>query len=144
MILRRSLGALFESGKGPREIYDFISVTTPSVREVVNKGERTPLEFIKLMEKAGAFQKCYQEQNPNADLVKEMLREKAQADWLDALPVKAMRFGLFTGLGKLTDLFAPGSSVAIGAADTFLLEQFAKRWRPHYFVENNLKGFLEN
>ena len=143
MMLQRSLGAHFDSEQSRRQIYDYISVATPSVREVINAGERTTKDFIKLMEKAEAFRNWLKEQNPNADLVKEMLREKTHTDWLDVLPVKAVRFGLFTGGGMLADVFAPGSSIAIGAADTFLLDQFAKRWRPHYFVENNLRGFLE-
>jgi hypothetical protein len=143
MILMRSLGGHLDATQGPRQIYDFISVATPSVREVINKGERAPQEFIKLMEKAESFQKWLTQQNPTADLVREMLREKARTDWLDSLPVKAMRFGLFTGIGMIADAFAPGASVATGAVDTFLLEQLGKKWRPHYFVENDLRGFLE-
>jgi hypothetical protein len=143
MILQRSLGARFDSETAPRQIYDFISVATPSVREVINNGERTPQEFISLMEKAAAFQKWLKEQNPTADLVKEMLREKTRTDWLESLPIKAMRFGLFTGAGMLADVWAPGTSVATGAVDTFVMEQLGKRWRPHYFVENSLRGFLE-
>jgi hypothetical protein len=143
MILQRSLGTRFESEKAKRQIYDFISVAVPSVREVINTGERTPDEFIKLIQKAGAFRKWLDEQNPNADLVREMLREKASSDWLESLPAKAMRFGLFTGLGTIADFFAPGASIAAGATDTFLVEQLGKKWRPHYFVENHLRGFLD-
>ena len=143
MILQRSLGARFDSEKGPRQIYDFISVATPSVREVINNDERTPQEFVSLMEKAVPFQKWLKEQNPTADLVKEMLREKARTDWLESLPVKAMRFGLFTGAGMLSDVWAPGTSVATGAIDAFVVDKVRERWRPHYFVENSLRGFLE-
>jgi hypothetical protein len=126
-----------------RQIYDLISVAVPSVREVINNGERTPEDFVRLMEKAAAFKTWLNKQNPNADLVKEMLREKTRADWLESLPMKAMRFGLFTGVGMAADLFAPGASVATGAVDTFLVERLGKNWRPHYFVENHLRGFLE-
>jgi hypothetical protein len=143
MILQRSLGVRFDSEKAPRQIYDFISVATPSIREVINNGERTPQEFVSLMEKAAPFQKWLKDQNPTADLIKEMLREKAQTDWLESLPIKAMRFGLFTGAGMLADVWAPGTSVATGAIDAFVVDQVRKRWRPHYFVENNLRGFLE-
>jgi hypothetical protein len=143
MILQRSLGVRFDSEKAPRQIYDFISVATPSIREVINDGQRTPREFIDLMEKASTFQKWLKEQNPTADLVKEMLREKARADWLESLPIKAMRFGLFTGAGMLADVLAPGASVVTGAIDAFVVDQVRKRWRPHYFVENSLRGFLE-
>lgn len=143
MILKRSLGLRFDMQTSARQIYDFISVATPSVREVINQGERTPDEFIKLIQKARPFQDWLKQQNPNADLVKEMLREKSRVDWLDSLPVKTMRFGLFTGLGQLADYFAPGSSTLTGAVDSFLVEKLGKQWRPHYFVENHLKSFLE-
>lgn len=143
MILQRSLGSRFDSEKARREIYDYISVATPSVREAINSGERTPNEFVKLLAKAASFQNWMSEQNPNADLIKEMLREKAKADWLDSLPVKAMRFGLFTGGGFLADLFAPGAGTGLSAVDSFLVEKFRKNWRPHYFVENHLRGFLK-
>jgi hypothetical protein len=72
-----------------------------------------------------------------------MLREKSRVDWLDSLPVKTMRFGLFTGLGQLADFLAPGSSAATGIVDTFLVEKLAKQWRPHFFIENHLRSFLD-
>jgi hypothetical protein len=143
MILQRSVGARFDNNAAPRQIYDFISVATPSVREVINNNERTIPEFVTLMEKATRFQKWLKVQNPTADLIKEMLREKAQTDWLDSLPIKAMRFGLFTGVGMLADMCSPGASIATGAIDAFVVEEARKRWRPHYFVENGLRGFLE-
>jgi hypothetical protein len=143
MILRRSVGARFNGEKPIRQIYDFISVTVPSIREIINSGERTPNEFTKLFDKAEAFRKWLNEQNPNADLVREMLREKANVDWLERLPTKAMRFGLFTGIGMAADFFVPGTGAIAGAVDTFLMERLGKKWRPHYFVENHLRGFLE-
>jgi hypothetical protein len=96
-------------------------LSRPSVREVINAGERTPEEFLQLIQKAQPFQKWLREQNPNADLVREMLREKASSGWLESLPVKAMRFGLFTGSGMIADYFAPGASVATGAVDRTIL-----------------------
>ena len=96
------------------------------------------------MQKAGPFQEWLRRQNPSADLVTEMLREKARVDWLDRLPAKAVRFGLFTGSGMIADLFAPGTSTVTGAVDAFLIERLRKGWQPHYFVENHLRSFLEN
>jgi hypothetical protein len=144
MVLQRNLGVSFEQGKVQRQIYDYLSVATPSVREVINSGERTPAEFLQLMEKAGSFRTWLAQQNPSADLIQQMLREKTNVDWLESLPVKGLRFGLFTGGGMLADLVAPGSSVAVGAIDSFLIDRLRKHWRPHYFVENGLKRFLDN
>ncbi|MEH2570019.1 hypothetical protein [Bradyrhizobium sp. AZCC 2289] len=143
MMLQRSFGVRFAPDESKRQIYDFISVAVPSIREVINTGERSPEDFIKLMQKASAFQKWLREQNPDANLVTEMLREKARVDWLESLPAKMMRFGLFTSAGMLADYFAPGSSAMTGAIDTFLVERLGKGWRPHYFVESHLRSFLE-
>jgi len=143
LIFQRILGARFNAKNAPRKIYDFISVATPSVREVINSGERSPTDFIKLMENSDSFRRWLNRQNPSADLVTEMLREKSNTGWLETLPAKTMRFGLFTGLGMLAEPFAPGASVAFDAADTFIFERLGVSWRPHYFVENNLRGFLE-
>ncbi|MGO3930088.1 hypothetical protein [Rhodopseudomonas pseudopalustris] len=143
MILNRSLGGSFNSQKACREIYDFISLSVPSIREVINSNERSTAEFIKLLANADSFRGWMAKQNPNADLVKEMLREKARESWLDSLPVKAMRFGLFNGAGAVADVVFPGASVATGLVDSFLVERLGMKWRPHFFVENHLKGFLD-
>jgi hypothetical protein len=143
MLLQMTLGERFDAQAAPRQVYDFISVATPSIREVVNSEGRSTAEFIKLLDKDAVFRRWLSVQNPSADLIREMLREKAGVEWIETLPVKALRFGLFTGLGKLADAFAPGVSVVTEGIDTFLVEQLAKRWRPHYFLEQNLKGFLE-
>lgn len=144
MLLQRSFGAPFNANSSKRDIYDFISVAVPSVREVINNGERSPAEFVKLMQKADSFRNWLREQNPDADLIAEMLREKAKTAWLETLPAKTMRFGLFTGAGMLADYFAPGTSAITGAADNFLIDRIGKGWRPHYFVENHLRSFLDH
>ena len=142
LILKRSIGSLFSPEDSLRSIYDFISVDTPSVRDVINSNERTVAEFIILLEKSNAFKNWLKVQNPTGDLVKEMLREKAQAGWLSKTPMKLARFGIFTAAGAIADTLSPGAGVLAGAADTFLLDKIAKHWRPHFFVENNLKRFL--
>lgn len=143
MILQRSLGASFSHDDAARQLYDFISVATPSIREVINSGDRSPREFVALMNKADAFRRWLSKQNPTADLVKEMMREKASSGWIESLPVKAMRFGLFALGGAALDYFVPNASVAASAVDSFVVDKVAKHWRPHYFVENNLRGFLD-
>jgi hypothetical protein len=72
-----------------------------------------------------------------------MVREKAKTGWLESLPMKAIRFGLFNAGGMAADLAVPHASIALAGVDAFLVDQMAKRWRPHIFVENNLRGFLD-
>jgi hypothetical protein len=54
-----------------------------------------------------------------------------------------MRFGLFTAGGTALEYFLPSASIATGAVDAFVVDKVAKHWRPHYFVENNLRGFID-
>ena len=48
-----------------------------SVREAINSGERTQREFIDLLGTADAFKKWLNAQNPDKDLIQEMLRKAA-------------------------------------------------------------------
>jgi hypothetical protein len=48
-----------------------------SVCEAINSGERTPREFIDLLGTADAFKKWLNAQNPDKDLIQEMLQEKS-------------------------------------------------------------------
>jgi hypothetical protein len=143
MVLRKSIGGRFNSEEAARAIYDFISVDTPTVRDVINGGARTVRDFISLLDSASVFRKWLSVQNPEKDLVREMLREKTETGWLETLPLKALRFGIFTGVGKLGDIFVPGTSVVLEGFDALVVESLLKRWRPHFFVEHNLKGFLD-
>lgn len=143
MVLRKTFGEVDDKMAAAREIYDFIALDTPSVREVINSGERSAREFMDLLKRADGFKQWLSRQNPDKDLVREMLREKSKQGWLDSIPVRAARFGLFTGGGFFADLVSPGVGVALGAVDSFLVDQLAKRWRPHFFVENALRGFLD-
>lgn len=147
-ILRKSLGTRFNSDDLTRALYDFISVETPSVREVINGGVRAPREFIRLLDSATGFRKWLGEQNPDKKLIEEMLREKSRTDWLSSVPGRMARFGLFTGGGIIADVIATGgigTAIGVGAAalDSFAVDRLSARWRPHYFIENNLKSFLD-
>ncbi|MGY4476969.1 hypothetical protein [Bradyrhizobium sp. USDA 3364] len=143
MILSKAIGAAAQTDRVPRAVYDFVSLDAPTVREVINSGERTPREFIELLGSASSFKKWLNEQNPDKDLIQEMLREKTKSGWLEALPVKVARFGLFSAAGFFSDMAIPGSSVALGAVDSFLVGKLINNWRPHFFVENKLRGFLD-
>lgn len=144
MVLQRALGVSFDPSKPKQDIYDYVSLSTPSLREVINSGEKTPTEFLSLMEKSTSFRKWLAQQNPSADLIKEMLREKADEGWLERLPAKVTRFGIFSAMGMFADAIAPGASVGLGVVDNFLLDRLSKHWRPHYFVENDLRSFLNS
>ena len=108
MLLRRSIGASFPATDTIQTVYDFISIDVPTVRAVINNGNRTIGEFLRLLDKASSFRKWLNAQNPDKSLLVEMLREKSSEGWLSSLPKKSGRFGLFVGAGAVADLVATG------------------------------------
>jgi hypothetical protein len=140
-LLRRYIGTSGHLKTTVGSVYEFVEVGTPTIREVINAGERSPKEFLRLLKDASIFRKWIKKQNPDANLVKEMLKEKTAIAWFSTLPAKIMRFALF---GIVPEVFAPsGGGLALGAIDAFLVDKILERWRPHYFIENQLKGFLD-
>jgi hypothetical protein len=108
LILRKAIGAQPKFTEPIRGIYDFISVDTPSIREVINSGARSPREFLKLLDKAKAFKGWLNERNPGAEMIQEILKEKAAGSWMESVPVKVARFGVFGVGGIFTEMLAPG------------------------------------
>jgi hypothetical protein len=53
------------------------------------------------------------------------------------------RFGIFTGGSVIANVIAPGSGLPLSLVDKFIIDKLAMNWRPHYFVENQLRGFLD-
>lgn len=136
-ILKSTLGAPSQFKQKFDSIYRIVSVEAPSIRSVINSGERTAVDFLKLYEKSGKFKKWLSNQDPEEDLFVEMIKEKSQDGWLSSTKAKNFRFGL----SALAGAVEPITGFVIGAADA-ALDPLLKRWRPHYFVENDLKDFL--
>ena len=62
--------------------------------------------------------------------------------WLDRLPGRAARFALFTSGGAVLDLAAGlPIGLALGLADTFILDKLVRGWRPNQFIEDVLAPF---
>lgn len=67
---------------------------------------------------------------------------------LDKLPAKSVRWSLFTGAGIGLDALGAGgigttAGVALSALDSFVIDKILKGWKPHHFVEGDLKGFIK-
>jgi hypothetical protein len=86
---------------------------------------------------------------PEAGLLKEYHDAVIRETWLERLPNKSSRFTVMTGAGAIIDYFVTGGAatvgaLALGAADTFLVDRMLKGWRPNQFVEKNLTPFLQS
>ncbi len=110
-----------------------------SVRETINGGERSFSDFRKLLDQAAKFKNWMGGINPDAKLIEEYHKTSISGTWAYSLPIKTLRFAICTFLGFNGD----GTGLVAGGVDTFLLDKILKGWRPHHFVQGNLKKFVD-
>jgi len=125
----------------------FVDLTLDSshaIREAVNAGKVSFADVLRLLDKADKFRHWLSEQSPKADLVKAYYREITHKTWVEQLPAKTTRWSVFTSAGIALDVLGAGglgtaAAVGIGAFDTFVLDKILQGWKPHQFVEGDLK-----
>ena len=118
-----------------------------TVGEVIRSGEKKFDDLLKLLDESQRFKDWLVNQPDEANLVREYYEAISRGTWVEKLPGKGLRFILCTGLGIAVDAILPtgfgtATGVAIGAADTFLLDRLLRGWKPNQFVERNLKPFV--
>jgi hypothetical protein len=149
-LIRHKCGTLLQ-GRDQRsaaiETFQSLTVTEcPTLREVINSGERNFTEFIDLLEKADRFRDWLEAQEPTADLVAQYVRSATEKTWIEKLPAKLARWSVATGTGlALGGAGTVGIAVTagLGAIDTFVLDRFLAGWQPSQFVDDQLKSFLD-
>ena len=119
----------------------------PTIREVMNSGERTFADFLKLLDKADRFKKWIQKTNPDAGLLQEYHKAVTAQTWADKLGPKSARFAVATGIGVIAEAIAPTGlgvpiGVGAGATDTFLLDRILRGWRPNQFIAGPYRKFV--
>ena len=123
-----------------REQYsELVLANSPSIQDVIDSGERSFSEFLKLLDKAQKFKTWLAKATPDQKLVSQYIEALKADTWADKAPVKALRY--FFSLG--TGCADPTGGMVSGAADAFLLDRFLKGWRPNHFVDDRLKPFLK-
>ena len=133
--------------KSEGEIGRFVDLTMSdarTIREAVNSGRVSFAQVVKLLDSADKFRHWLQQQPVDAELVRTYYQAVVKDSWADKLPGKSARWAVFTGLGLAADAFgtAPWGTlggVAISAVDSFLCERLIAGWKPHQFVEGELK-----
>ena len=123
---------------------DLIMNDARTIREAVNSGRVSFLQVVKLLDSADKFRHWLQEQPVDAELVRTYYHAVVKDSWADKLPGKSARWAVFTGLGLAADAIgtAPWGTlggVSISAVDSFLCEKLISGWKPHQFVESELK-----
>lgn len=111
----------------------------PTLREVIDSGQRSFKEFLVLLDKASRFKDWLKEVPVDEGLVRSYMTEISKESWIQGLPGKTIRY-LFT---SALDAWNPGAGAMAALADNFIIDKLAKGWRPNHFVENRLSPFVE-
>ena len=118
-----------------------------AIREAVNSGAVPFTAVLKLLDSADKFRHWLHQQPPDTNLVRAYYQEIIKDTWAEKLPAKITRWSVFTGIGLVIDVLGAGglgttASVAVSAVDAFLVDKLAKGWKPHQFVEKDLKSLF--
>lgn len=132
------------------QIANFTDITLSrchAIREAVNTGAVPFSSVVKLLDSADKFRHWLQQQPPDVDIVRAYYQETVKESWVEKLPAKSMRWSIFTGMGLGLDALGAGgigtaAGVALSAVDSFLLDKLVKGWKPHQFVEKDLKSLF--
>lgn len=143
-ILRRHL-------QSETQIASFIDLTLTdahAIREAVNSGAVSFAAVVKLLDSADKFRHWLREQPVDAKLLQAYYQETIKDTWAEKLPAKSSRWGIFTTLGLAIDALGAGglgtaAGTAISAADTFLIDKLIKGWKPHQFIEGELRPLFD-
>lgn len=111
---------------------------TPSLAEVIDSGERSFDDFLKLLDKASRFKDWLKATNPDEDLLQTYMRDISSKGWIEKLPSKSIRYVLTLGL----DAANPVLGIVAGFIDNFVIEKLLSGWRPNHFVTTNLAPFV--
>ncbi|MFA5956128.1 hypothetical protein [Hyphomicrobium sp.] len=119
----------------------------PTIRETINSGAKTIVDFLKLLDQADQFKSWLQTVNPDRGLIAEYVTKATEKSWADNLPTKSVRFVIANGIGLAAEAVAPsGLGVAAGlgfsAIDTFYLDKLLNGWKPNHFIEGPYREFV--
>jgi hypothetical protein len=133
------------------QIASFVDLTMAdarAIREAINAGRVSFAQLLKLLDSADKFRHWLREQPIDAKLLQAYYQAIVSDSWADKLPAKSARWAVFTGLGLAADALgtAPWGTiggVAISAVDSFLADKLVKGWKPHQFIERELKSVFK-
>lgn len=133
------------------QIESFVDLTLAdahAIREAVNSGAVSFASVVKLLDSADKFRHWLREQPADPALLRAYYQETIKSSWAEKLPTKSARWGVFTGIGFAVDALGAGglgtaAGVAISAADAFLVDKLIMGWKPHQFVEGDLKSLFD-
>ena len=130
-----------------KQIDSFTDLTlscSHAIREAINSGSVPFSSVVKLLDSADKFRHWMHQQPPDSNLLRAYYEETVKESWVEKLPAKSTRWGIFTGIGLGLDVLGAGgfgtaTATVLSAVDAFVLDKLIKGWKPHQFVEKDLK-----
>ncbi len=123
---------------------DFVFDDGRAVAAAITTGARSFRDLLQLLDRADKFRRWLHGVSPDRDAVKEYFREVTRDTWADSLPVKLLRWVLFTALSAGAEVVGgPIAGMAVGGIDAFLIEHLMKGWKPDQFVRTHLQQFVD-
>jgi hypothetical protein len=118
-----------------------------AIRESISSGQCYLSEYIEVLKKSMKFKGWLREKDPEEKLIKSYYEDVTKESFIDKLPSKSVRWGIFTGTGLVLDAVATGGiatavGVGLGTIDTFILDRLLKGWKPNQFIEDELEPVI--
>lgn len=114
----------------------------PRLADVIDSGDRTFEDFLKLLDKSEKFKAWLKSTSPDEGIVREYLAAISKESWVESLPAKLIRYIAMAGVDATTSGY-PIVSKAASVIDTFVLDKLVKGWKPNQFVNNRLRPFVD-
>lgn len=134
-LISRSAGSM----SGIDEFYRDVFPQGRCIADVVASGEKTFRDVVRLVEEGSRFKDWLGKLQSDERLLHEYIREVSSVSWAEKLPVKILRWALFTAAGEVAASHIGAAS--LGLIDALLLDRILKGWRPNEFVQGPLKEF---
>lgn len=110
----------------------------PALAEVIDSGERTFEEFLKLLDQSRRFKDWLHTTNPDENLVSRYLKDVTKEGWIESTKAKGIRYMLTTGIDALN----PVAGIVAGLSDAFIIDKLLRGWRPNHFIDKRLTPFV--
>ncbi|MFK5914481.1 MAG: hypothetical protein QM484_08895, partial [Woeseiaceae bacterium] len=125
----------------------FIFDDAKSLRDAVNNNKIDLDDLVKVLKNSQKFKKWISGVDPDQDLIKRYYSEVTRKSFVNKLPGKTTRWGVFTGAGLVLDLVATGGAgtaigIGLSALDSFYLDRIISGWKPSQYIEEEVKPLL--
>ncbi len=146
--VQRLLDKRTDSEQQIKHFHEFVLKEFYDLKSTVDSGAKDFNDFMELLRVAKKFKSWLKDEEHNVELLNAYIRKISENSWLDKVPVKTLRWILFTSAGltiagELGGALGTIANVTIDFFDDILFDGiFLRNYEPNQFVENEYKDFL--